>query len=489
MLSAPLAAHTACEAAKLDFARIFRGQFTLSQSTELAIDGYRISELGDDWFLHHCRSIPFARLNASSGGFAGLLLGIAVDGDGTLVGDGYTLSGDFESFATHAAGRFVAFDAQGAVYADPTGSMGVVYDANTRTVASTPLMCINRPLIDNPRFDVDAVQAGRGSYALGHTRDAFVCGVMPNHRLGLNSFALSRFWPKADAGFPLDTPERTIADMGQRLSSVISAIAKSNTTLLPLTGGRDSRNLAAAAKPHLAHIDHSYTFVSNWQGQIDAEVAEQLAQTLSLNHQTYASFTDTAQNRDTLSRPARRRQKTAFRLAGGFVGDANNDILDGLARKIPKGVVLRGNVMEILKANHWKRGLSQDAAHPDGHDADYAVERLAILNDGGAQTIEAFKPDYLAWKSSLPEGAQHLAYDFAFIESLLPGWQPKFYGYTRNFLVNPFNDRAIIAACMRLPVAERRANTYNDALLAHLAPELVDIPFTPDLKIARSSAA
>ena len=122
-------------------------------------------------------------------------------------------------------------------------------------------------------------------------------------------------------------------------------------------------------------------------------------------------------------------------------------------------------------------------------DADYATERLAILPAGGAQTVAAFKPDYLAWKATLPQGAQALAYDFAFIESLLPGWQPKFYGYTRNFLVNPFSDRALIAGCLRLPVAERQANVYNDALLAHLAPELASIPFTPDLKRARLNAA
>ncbi|WP_298257768.1 hypothetical protein [uncultured Litoreibacter sp.] len=489
MLSAPLAAHMACDEAKLDFARVFRGQFTLSQSPELTIDGFRVTELGQGWRLHHCRTLPVASLRSETDDFAGLLLGIAVDADGSLVNDGYKLSTSFEAFVTGAAGRYVALDATGAAYADPTGSMGLVYDRNTRTVASTPLMCLNRPLIENPRFDGVAIQKGRGSYALGHTCDAYLHGVMPNHRLDLDSFSLVRFWPQANASYPTDAPEKTIAHMGQRLSDIIGAIARGHTTLLPLSGGRDSRNLAAAAKPHQAHIEQSYTFVSNWQGQIDAEVAEQLASTLGLSHQTYASFVDTPQNRITLSRPARRRQKAAFRLAGGYVGDANNDVLDGLVRKLPKGVVLRGNVMEILKANHWKRGLTQDAAHPDGHDADYATERLAILPAGGAATVAAFKPDYLKWKSSLPNGAQHLAYDFAFIESILPGWQPKFYGYTRNFLVNPFSDRALIEGCLRLPVSERRANVYNEALLSHLAPELVSIPFTPDIKLARTAAA
>ncbi|WP_394195884.1 hypothetical protein [Litoreibacter albidus] len=489
MLSAPLAAHQACDAASLRFARIFRGQFTLSQSEELHIDGYRATDLGDGWRLHHCRSTPFARLHGEDGALAGVVLGLAVDGAGKLVTDGYVLATSFEAFVTAAAGRYVAIDGAGAIYADPTGSMGVVYDANTRTVASTPLMCLDRPIIENPRFDVDAVQGGRGSYALGFTRDAYVRGVMPNHRLDLANFTLTRFWPKADATFPTNGPDQTIAAMGQRLSDVIGAIAAGYTTLLPLSGGRDSRNLAAAAKPHLAQIAQSYTFVSNWQGKIDAELSEQIAASLGLEHVTYASFIATDQERDTPNRVARRRQKTAFRLAAGYVGDANNDVLDGLSRKVPKGVVLRGNVMELLKANHWKRGLARDAAHPDGHDADYATERLAILPAGGAQTVAAFKPDYLAWKATLPHGAQALAYDFAFIESLLPGWQPKFYGYTRNFLVNPFSDRALIAGCLRLPVAERQANVYNDALLTHLAPELASIPFTPDLKRARLNAA
>ncbi|SFR58238.1 asparagine synthase-related protein [Litoreibacter janthinus] len=489
MLTAPLAAHLACDEAKLDFARTFRGQFTLSQSTELSIEGYRVTDLGNGWRLHHCRALPYARLRTARGEFAGIVLGIAVDGEGQLVTDGSTLTSSFEEFATDAAGRYVLIDADGAVYADPTGSMGVVYDAGTRTVASTPLMCVNRPLIDPPRFDPDAIQAGRGSYALGFTRDAYVRGVVPNHRLDLTTFALTRFWPRPDATFPTDAPEETVAAMGKRLSDVIGAIALGHPTLLPLSGGRDSRNLAAAAKPHLPHIAHSYTFVYNWQSQIDAEVAKQIADTLGLSHQTYASYSGSARERDTLPRAARIRQKLAFRLAGGYVGDPNNDVLDGLARKLPKGVVLRGNVMELLKANHWKRGLAHDAADPDGHDADYATERLAIFPDGGAQTVATFKPDYLAWHATLPDAAKRVAYDFAFMESLLPGWQPKFYGYTRNFLVNPFSDRALIKGCMCLPVAERQANIYNDALLAYLAPELVPIPFTPDIKVARFAAA
>lgn len=489
MLSAPLAAHLACDEAKLDFTRTFRGQFTLSQSTELTIDGYRVTELGQGWRMHHCSALPYARLKDQSGAIAGLFLGIAVDGAGQLVSDGHVLSTTFEEFVTRAAGRYVAIDAAGAVYADPTGSMGMVFDASTCTVASTALMCSNRPLIDTPRFDTEAVQSGRGSYALGFTRDTYMRNVMPNHRLNLNDFSLTRFWPRPDAAFPTDAPERTIAAMGPRLTDIIGAVARRHPTLLPLTGGRDSRNLAAAAKPHLEHITQSYTIVSNWQGQIDAQIAEKIAHKLGLDHQTYASFIDETQDRDTLKRPARRRLKRAFRLAGGYVGDANNDVLDGLARKLPKGVVLRGNVMELLKANHWKRGLAQDAAHPDGHDAEYATERLAIFPEGGADTVAAFKPDYLAWKNTLPAGAQPLAYDFAFIESLLPGWQPKFYGYTSNFLLNPFNDRALIEGCLRLPVADRQANIYNDALLTHMAPELTSIPFTPEIKRARSPTA
>lgn len=490
MLTAPLAAQTACADAGLNFVRTFRGQFTLSQSTSLDVEDYRTTELGQGWHLHHCRALPVSRLYDHRGEAVGLLLGLAVDGAGKLVSDGYALPEhqSFEQFVTDAAGRYVALSPT-AVYADPTGSMGVVYDASTRTVASTPLMCINRPLIDTPRFDPQEIQAGRGAYALGFTRDVHVRGVMPNHRLDLTSFQLARFWPAVDAQFPTDTPDRTIAAMAKRLSATIGAIAQSHPTLLPLTGGRDSRNLAAAAKPHLDHIDHSFTYVMNWQGQLDAEISTDVAAALGLEHTIYASYTNTARDRDTLSRPARMRQKMAFRLAGGFVGDANNDVLDGLSRKLPHGVVLRGNVMEILKANHWKRGLTHDAATPDGHDADYATDRLAILPAGGAQTVNTFKPDYLAWKGSLPEAAQKLSYDFAFIENLLPGWQPKFYGYTRNFLVNPFCDRALIRACMCLPVAERQANIYNDALLAHLAPELSHIPFTPDLKRQRYPAA
>lgn len=491
MLSTPLAAQMACDAVELNFARTFRGQFVLSRAPDLHIEKWRVTEMGGGWRLHHCRALPYARLKFHDGTPAGILLGIAVDATGTLVNDGHTLAfGETEqSFATGAAGRYVLVT-PGAVYADPTGSMGGVYDATTQTVASTVLMCLDRAEVPPEGFNRQAIVKGRGAFSLSHTADRNVMAITPNHRLDLANFQLTRFWPAQDVSFHRDVPEPddVIAAMATRLSAVIGAIAQGHTTLLPLSGGRDSRNLAAAAKPHLHDIDQLFTFVSNWQGQIDAEVATQIATTLGRECAVYASYNGDAQNRDTLNKPARLRQRRAFRLAGGFVGDADNDVLDGLAMKLPKGVVLRGNVMEILKANHWKRGLSRDRTHPAGHDIDYATARLAIEPAQEAEMVEQHRYTYAAWHAALPLGAKRVAYDFAFVEHLLPGWQPKFYGYARNFFINPFSCRALIESAMQLPVKARQANTYNDALLRHLAPELGDIPFTPDIKKARRAA-
>ena len=490
MLKNPLAAQTACDAVALNFARTFRGQFVLSRAPDLHLPKWRVTEMGDGWRLHHCRALPYARIKSHDGTSAGILLGLAVDAAGTLVKDGHILAfGETpQTFATGAAGRYV-YITESAVFSDPTGSMGGVYDATTQTVASTVLMCLDRPERPPEGFNRQAIVKGRGAFSLSRTADADVMAITPNHRLDLATFTLTRFWPHADVSFHRDVPEpdEVIAAMATRLSAVIGAIAAGHPTLLPLSGGRDSRNLAAAAKPHLQNIDHMFTFVSNWQGQIDAEVATQIATTLGGTCAVYASYTGDAQNRDTLSKPARLRQRRAFRLAGGFVGDANNDVLDGLAMKLPKGVVLRGNVMEILKANHWKRGASRDRA-AGTHDVDYATARLAIEPDREPEMIAAHRNTYAAWHAALPLGAKRVAYDFAFIEHLLPGWQPKFYGYTRNFFVNPFSDRALIEGSMQLPVKARQTNAYNDALLAHLAPDLSDIPFTPDIKKARRAA-
>lgn len=491
MIQSPLAAETACGHANLNFARTFRGQFTLSQSRTLEIDRFRVTEIGD-WRLHHCRALPYARIKAADGSFAGILLGIAVDGAGARIIDGHRLARDesAEDFITQAAGRYV-FITPTHVYSDPTGSMGGVYDAGTRTVASTVLMCLDRPPTAPDGFDAKAIMSGRGAYSLGYTRDHAVRAVTPNHRLSLEDFTQARFWPRPETNLRPADPTLVIPVMAKRLSDIIGAIAGSTTTHLPLSGGRDSRNLAACATPHLSNIRSTFTFVMNWQSVLDAEIGATIAERLDLRHDIYASYHGDAATRDTLSPNARRRHKLAFRLAGGYVGDANNEVLDGLCQNVPKGVVLRGNVMEILKANHWKRGLEHDERHAAGIDFDYATARLAILHGEAneAATVARFRPEYIAWYNKLPKAARKLHYDFAFTEHLLPGWQPKFYGYTRNFKVNPFCDRALIQACMRLPAKERQANAFNDALLAHAAPNLVDIPFTPDLKRARQNAA
>ncbi len=489
MIQQPLAAETACGHAGLKFARTFRAQFVLSQSPDLEIESFRVTEIGG-WRLHHCRSLPYARLETAEGDFAGIILGIAIDAAGRRITDGRQLEGGetAEDLITEAAGRYMLIT-QTHAYADPTGSMGGVYDASTRTVASTVLMCLDRPPSAPDGFDAKAIMSGHGAYSLGYTRDHAVRGITPNHKLCLTDFTLQRFWPRAETDLTVGEPEQIIPAMANRLADVIGAIARTAPTHLPLSGGRDSRNLAACAIPHLADIRTTFTFVMNWQAAIDGEIAAQIAKRLGLPHTNYTSYRGDAHDRDTIGPKARRRQKLAFRLAGGYVGDANNEVLDGLCQMVPKGVMLRGNVMEIIKANHWKRGLARDAKHPDGVDLDYATARLAIHHEREAEAVARFRDEYAAWYDALPDAAKRVHYDFAFVEHLLPGWQTKFFGYTRNFLINPFCDRALIQASMRLPVKERQANLYNDALLVHAAPELVKIPFTPDLKLARRSAA
>lgn len=94
-------------------------------------------------------------------------------------------------------------------------------------------------------------------YPFGITPHLDVKRLLPNHFLELGNFIEYRHWPKEEelSTRTSNNTKSTVAKIGQKLKSNISAVLTQYPAYMSLTAGRDSRMLLAAAKDMTEEIE------------------------------------------------------------------------------------------------------------------------------------------------------------------------------------------------------------------------------------------
>ncbi len=504
---------------------IFRYQFALTPKTTPRPPDFRSFPFGSH-VLHVCPDLPVAWILDDIGERIAVCLGIAVDGAGKVVGDrrmevvlgraveaqssylwsrlsGRLLPGrrsrqvvplevsdaDYwariEAFVCQLAGRYVLIAANGPdirVFGDPSGSMPCVYDPRSGIVASSLLMCLNQPVEDNPAVNVDDALSGRHRFPFGHTADRHVRRARVNHVLSLTDMDERRFWPPEGAFAPAGDDEipAVIDAIIARLKAVTGGIIRSHPALLALSGGNDSRNILACVQDDLRHLRGCFSHAMSRVGRMDMTSAELVAAKRGLRLTKYDS-----KDRKLLPRRAVLRRRRLGALATGFAVTVPRELAEGIIDDLPDGmVVLRGNVMEALRAAHWKTDTP-----PPEHDPVFGLKRCLIVHGVNftPDFIDRWLPDYQAWYDALSADAQAVSFDIAFLEENLPNLGFTYLTFQRNFFVNPFNDRELVTLAARLPLAYRYSNQCNRDILARAASDLADVPFARDLMATRDA--
>lgn len=488
MLHGQTAAEKICAEEGRPFESLFRYQFVLTENPALGVPGFQRKPVTDTWALLHGPALPVTPVIDAAGRPSGYVLGGALHPEGGLIDTVLPLpasrsdKGFFdacEPLIEGLAGRYaviLAGDAGVRIYVDPVSALGVVFDPKTRAIASSVLLALDRAREPNPAFDEELILAGKGNYTLTHTSDAQVKRLLPNHYLNLTDFTVTRHWPKPDAAFdiPLEQAPGALEEIRDRLARTIGTIAAARPTVMPISAGRDSRNLVACARDHLDKIGEFFAFAHSYNSRIDSAVGSLVAERMNLPYRIY----DTDDYpRGALPGRFRQRQITRdWMIANGFTGAPANEVLLGLNTKQPGHQWhIRGNVMDLLQASHWKNG----ARNPAVHDPRHGIKRLLVTqgDNYSDELVDKWMPDYLEWYESLgPLKSQ--PYDMIFNELYLASSQGgKSWGYTHQFYISPFNDRYLIDRAISLPLRYRISDKANDDLLAMAAPELSNIPF------------
>ncbi|TNE86216.1 hypothetical protein [Thioclava sp. L04-15] len=490
----PTQAHAICVQQGFDPADALSTQFLLCENPAETLPGLEAIEL-DRFTLQLGREMPRVEMRDEKGRLFGVFMGIGVDPDGALITDGsfsrFNLDAkdfvtDLEAYIAYSAGRYaVVIDCPRAheMLFDPVAHLSTVYDPETRRAASSVMLALTRPIIENPLFDTTAIGNGRArgdteiAYLLGHSRDAQVKFCMPNHRLNLDSFTPERIWPLPDSFPPCaaDEHEKLVAEMVERLRAILHALVDNHPSIMPISGGTDSRKLVACVTDKLDQIGELFAFQHTRYADLDATTGEYVV--TELLGQPFRRYTELDAADHAAKRPFEKRQaKRLFWLRTSSVAPPPNEHSRGLTSLTPPGHLhLRGNVMDVMRGVWW--GSFANRAEMVSLNLEQEIGSLFLTGSPSKEVIAKWAEEYIRWKLTLPENAQALVYDFIFLELFLHVSSAKYYGYERNFYICPFSDRKLIETSLRFPVEVRFAGTLNEMFLEAADPRLANQPY------------
>ena len=245
-------------------------------------------------------------------------------------------------------------------------------------------------------------------------------------------------------------------------------------TAIGVSGGNDSRNLVAAGKDTLGHIKRFFSWTHNFNSRTDYRSAALMMETLGYPVERHMATAEPFTEDEIAHRNA------CYQRMTGYAVGLHQMYNIKMQSQPPAGeVIMTGNVMEALRAAHWK------STKPNRRNTlKFGLKRCLFI--GGhlfdAPFIRQWLPEYRAWLEALPQDARNRYIDVTFAEHNLPNLGTMFFSYQDNFLLCPFNDRRIVQLCAQLPIDYRFRNQANQDFLAIAAPELCDVSFAEDLR-------
>jgi hypothetical protein len=464
---------------------IFLRHYSLSRLEPETIEGWAQESLAG-WWLTHCPKLNSRHVQDANGDQIGWMLGVVVeDADRVIGSEPYKINAratdaDFwtqvEDQVALLAGSFVvAIMTPGSqrMYFDPVMNLPAVFNAKERRVASTPLLALSRPVRHNQRIDPKLILNEGGNYGMGLTVDPDVMRGMSNHYLDLETFQLFRHWPTADDMIedektPLD---ELAAFMTERLGRITSALLKSYDCIVPLSGGADSRTLACSARENMHRAKLCYAHRTNMITGVDCYIADQLA--AAVGHKLYAIDALGAMQTDQVTSEEIDFWRWVFFMRTGYMRPPSEQELTAKNLTPDADLVLRGNILDMARANQWPRSMT--------FDLDHAIGKLRIGGRSAKFNTMYWGPEYRNWMDTLPACAAPRVYEFAFVELLLPQTLGgRLIAHRHAGYVNPFNDRQLIKACMSVDPKTRSSGALNAAL--HRAVDAPDIPMVGQVK-------
>lgn len=404
----------------------------------------------DGWTLRHSPTLPVVPI---IGGARGVVLGWPLDGPEVVssihVGD------NVEDELFRHAGRWAAIilSPEPRVFVDSAASLGVVYDPKQNLIASTTtLLRWGQPYtLSDERFEARHLKPN-SFYLSGETSDAAALRLLPNHALDLHSWQVERH---GTAPAVSGDPAEHVSTILTATRDALTAAASIAPLTLPVTAGRDSRMVLAAAHGVAGSKDY-VTFRYPDHRRVDAMFASRLARAQGLG----LTILD-------LADAGREQKKTSLEHVGYDANEGKaRDFFVAASRLGFDRAWITGFAGEVGRCYYWS-----------------AVNRHASAEDLLKQmhfAPSAHNVDQLgAWLWDAPDVSPEARLDLLYIEQRLGAWaSPQLYG-TAPFAVNvmPLASRAAFTAMLSLPHDYRRRQRLAADLVEAGWPDIAGLPF------------
>ncbi|PUB12838.1 hypothetical protein DFP92_109149 [Yoonia sediminilitoris] len=480
-------AETLCSDRNVSFAQTFRYQYIVSPD-KLDLPGFTSVQCGSQWVASGA-ALRRVMLTDCAGNSFGVCLGVAVDHDGNLPEE--ALQQGFDSRSPEArdaleeclarlSGRYALIVELGGItyfYCDPVGMIGAVYAPETRRIAASTFLCIDRPVEWNPLYDRAEIEVGEGSYGLSHTCDAHVFRLNANHRMALDKFETTRFWPKPTDKFTAETNDYDaifdeMIDAGRKIMTRMTSLGP---TSLPLSGGNDSRILMSlATAPCLQDVTQIFSHINTYANRRDAHVAASLCAAKGVPFEVH--------DRKILSAPryVRRLAARRYQVASGALAAVPKEIDNGLFLHVKEdSIVMRGHQTNIMRGQYLVTANPEEWRKPR-----WQIRMMSLVGNGkfNAEVAQRFHADFKKHYDDLPANALERSADFIFFETLVPAaLGVLFPGQDHAFYLSPFNSRRLVQLSMQPDTEYRLTNAPTTDFLLRADHELAVLPFAYEL--------
>jgi hypothetical protein len=413
-------------------------------------------EVSNGVFLSHCPLLPVAL------GQNAALLGIAVQTtDGRPAPESLVLAAAPLGDTREWAGRW-ALILDGVLELDAAGTLGCFHrriGAEVWLSSSASLLAELEPVLP---VALVAIAHARGMDWVPPPASGIpgLGRLLPTQVIGFDGKIEARARPQPRrAAYP-----ELLDELESRLVTAMHRLARAGGALrLPLSGGRDSRLLLAAATRAAVSVD-AYTFEYDGMSRADRELPAALAHAVGVEHRMISAGAVDAELLQIFD----------AHTAGLVVDIDRMFFARGQWSEIDGGAIdLGGGVFELARC--------------------YYHTKLPPLAEVSAATVAAAIGEHLA--TSHPEGVAQWADWLVETPDADLDWRDRFYleqragGWLSSIgqaldLVGPARVHvascgALIEAALGIPEAVRRTGAHHEHLIRRLAPELARFPINP----------
>lgn len=373
-----------------------------------------------------------------------------------------TVVAAFESVQSDFVGGYVALVCtdDSYLYTDPGGVCPVVYASDRRLAGASPAAL---PGVDtDARFRRDLFEAvtddgdqlwlpGKKTYYSGVQR------LLPNHRLDLQTWESSRYWPTGE--LQVNRTADPIEAIATNLRAVFeTVVANYASPILALSAGKDSRALLAVARDWLVNGEVAcFTWDSGEQFDMDRTVARRIATDRNIAWRPVPVIEASESEREQWL------QSTGHAVGGQIMGIYPSlQSLDG-------DVHLVGTGGEIGRGYYWSDEDDPDATFS----ATELLERLHRPRH--AELVDAVEE----WLDGTSCFDAYTLLDLAYQELRLGCWAGPQSRVSAKYVdeMMPFEYRPVVEAMHRVPPAIRMNDNLMPRIVERTWPELNTYPY------------